>query len=274
MIRATAADRPGIEAALGARPELAMFPLDNLARYGMSGGHPRAMVFWVDDPVAPEVVLGRSEEGMVLPFAPDGLDVPACAGLLRGQPLKGFAGPAGPVRALIGALDLAGQTAELDADEPQFVLDLDRLIGPDGPGSLAPITEHRAVVEAWRTAYRAELRLGDPFPGSVAEEVEMWIAGDSHRVLVVDGRPAALTGFNARLPDIVQVGGVYTPPEARGRGLARRAVGLHLAEAREQGARRATLSAASEAAVACYRPLGFERIGEFALVLYDGVVTA
>ena len=103
--------------------------------------------------------------------------------------------------------------------------------------------------------------------------MEEWIAADSHRFLVVDGEPVALTGFNARLPDIVQVGGVYMPPEARGRGLARRAVALHLTQARAAGAGRATLFASGAAAVACYAALGFERIGSFTLVLFDGTVT-
>jgi predicted GNAT family acetyltransferase len=78
-----------------------------------------------------------------------------------------------------------------------------------------------------------------------------------------------MAGFNARLPDMVQVGGVYTPPEARGRGYARTAVALCLRAARERGVRRAILFTGEDniPAIRAYRALGFERIGDFAIVL-------
>ena len=47
--------------------------------------------------------------------------------------------------------------------------------------------------------------------------------------------------FNARLPDIAQVGGVWTPPHARGRGYARCVVAGSLLHARTQGVSRALL---------------------------------
>lgn len=79
-----------------------------------------------------------------------------------------------------------------------------------------------------------------------------------------------MTGVNAALPDIVQVGGVWTPPALRGRGHARRAVGLHLAELRDTGVGAATLFASGEQAVRAYKALGFERIGTISLVLFAG----
>ena len=78
-----------------------------------------------------------------------------------------------------------------------------------------------------------------------------------------------MTGFNAVLPEHVQVGGVYTPPEGRNRGYARRAVAIHLAEARASGVRHAVLFAASAAAARAYEAIGFQRDGSFALALYD-----
>ena len=47
MIRATPEDRPAIEAFLKKHIATSMFPLSNLRQHGMSGGHPRAMQFWV-----------------------------------------------------------------------------------------------------------------------------------------------------------------------------------------------------------------------------------
>ena len=79
-----------------------------------------------------------------------------------------------------------------------------------------------------------------------------------------------MTGFNAELPTIVQIGGVYTPPPLRGQGFARHAVALHLDEARRRGVGRATLFSASESAARAYSAIGFEPIGHYTLCHFDG----
>ncbi|WP_339647125.1 GNAT family N-acetyltransferase [Jannaschia helgolandensis] len=269
---ASESHRPAIEAMLGISPELAMFPLGNLVRYGMDGGHPHAMSFWLDGATSPTAILGLTDGGMVLPVWSGAFDPARAAEHLCGQTLTGFAGAASPVRDLIAAVGLSGAPAVLSEDEPQFLAHLNTLSVPDRPGTLSPLTVDVATAVAWRQAYDAELHLGASSVEDAEAQVQRWIAEDTHRFLMIDGIPAAMTGFNAVLPDIVQVGGVYTPPSARNRGLARHAVALHLAEARDAGVTRATLFAATNAAVACYRPLGFERIGDFALVLFDGKV--
>ena len=78
-----------------------------------------------------------------------------------------------------------------------------------------------------------------------------------------------MTGFNMVLDEAVQVGGVYTPPDRRGKGYARRVVGGHLLEARARGAKQAVLFAASEAAAAAYLAIGFQPVGAYALVMFD-----
>ena len=85
---------------------------------------------------------------------------------------------------------------------------------------------------------------------------------------MIDGKPVAMTGFNARLPEVVQIGGVYTPPELRGNGYAKLAVALHLIEARTAGATRAVLFAASESAARAYIAIGFQPAGQFSLLLF------
>ncbi|WP_299647402.1 GNAT family N-acetyltransferase [uncultured Jannaschia sp.] len=271
MIPLGPADWAAIEAVLRTRPTDAMFPLANLRDHGMEGDHQNATRFWGDASPPRRAVLGLTNRGMVLPFATE--PEPAAA-ILRGRPIAGFAGPSGSVRPLMRALGLDAPAGGLDADEPQFHLDLATLRVPEGPGTLAPLTLDRARAVAWRVAYTRETDMGLGSQAEAVEDVAGWIAADSHRFLVVDGEPVAMTGFNARLPDIVQVGGVYVPPVARRRGLGRRAVALHLAEASAQGIGQATLFAASEAAVACYRPLGFKRIGDFALVVRETAVMA
>ena len=76
----------------------------------------------------------------------------------------------------------------------------------------------------------------------------------------------AYTAFNARLPDVVQVGGVWTPPDMRGRGYARCAVAASLLQARAEGARRAILFTNSASGARAYEALGFARTGQFGLL--------
>ena len=88
-----------------------------------------------------------------------------------------------------------------------------------------------------------------------------WVAVE-HGVLV------SLAAFNASLPDIVQLGGIYTPPERRGRGYARVAVAGSLVAAREQGVSRAVLFTGGPSAARSYEAVGFRRIGDYGLVLF------
>lgn len=85
---------------------------------------------------------------------------------------------------------------------------------------------------------------------------------DSHRVLLRGDVPVCMTGFNAVLPEIVQVGGVYTPPDLRGQGFAKVAVAQHLMEVAVDGVTEAVLSAANDSAARVYTALGFQRTGD------------
>jgi predicted GNAT family acetyltransferase len=99
---------------------------------------------------------------------------------------------------------------------------------------------------------------------NVEDSYTHYAATGSHVALIEGDTPLAMTGFNAQIPDMVQVGGVYTPPPLRGRGFARRAVALHLAAS---GARKATLFSASDMAARAYRAIGFRQIGDWTLML-------
>ena len=105
-------------------------------------------------------------------------------------------------------------------------------------------------------------------PQAAAQRVEdsyaHYLDAKSHVVLMQGDTALAMTGFNAQIPDMVQIGGVYTPPDLRGRGHARRAVALHVAAS---GVGRATLFSASEAAARAYRAIGFRQVGDWTLLL-------
>jgi len=98
--------------------------------------------------------------------------------------------------------------------------------------------------------------------------VAVWQAQSAQWVLEVEGALVAYTGFNARLPDMVQVGGVYTPPELRGRGYARCVVAGALQSALSTGASRAVLfTPESNLPARCaYESVGFEVVGDYGLI--------
>ena len=266
MIRASLADREEIEAALAPHAEFAMFPLNNLVHYGMQGGHPYAVTLWIahkDGAISD--VLTQTETGMVMPFLPSG-DYGAAARALAGREVFGLVGVRAWVRGLEAALGLRGART-LDHDEPHFLLHRADLHVPDGPGQIVPLAEApEAVIKGWMLDYQLAT-LNTPEEQAwhrVKESYVNYTTARSHVALMDGDTPLAMTGFNAQLPDIVQVGGVYTPPDLRGLGHARRAVALHLAAS---GAGRATLFSASSMAARAYRAIGFRQIGDWTLMM-------
>lgn len=266
MIRpARPEDMPAIAARLSARPEATMFLAANLNR-GIDG-------FWVaGEPISDVIQL--SEEGFFLTAAP-ALPETGWAELrerLSGRDCHGVNGRPELVAAALDGLGLAAHPAALDRIEPLFTLDLDRLTVPEGTTRLRRMAvDDLPGLTPWRAAYLNETMAGIPGTGAQAmahEQLLALIAAGRARVLAQNGAPRAICAFNAALPDRVQLGGVYTPPEFRGQGHARRAVALHLAEARAKGVRHAVLFAASPAAARAYRAIGFTPDGGYRLVLF------
>lgn len=272
MKLATVEERDAVEAFLKEHVVTSMFPLSNLRRYGMEGGHRHALTIWmrwhngrITDLVA------QSEQGMVFPQCPGGAWGEAAV-VLAGRPIAGILGHAGQVAALRRFLQLQPASG-IDVTEPHYDLPLAEMLTPDCSGyTVRRIDqETRALACSWRADYIREVL---DIPGEDPEEkaksdIDGYLVADSHRFLFEGDRPVAFTGFNAMLPEVVQIGGVYTPPEERSRGLARRAVALHLQEAASGGVSRAILSAASEKASKAYEAIGFRRAGDFAYLMYE-----
>ncbi|WP_170789643.1 GNAT family N-acetyltransferase [Ruegeria lacuscaerulensis] len=266
-------DVPAIRRFLSRHVQTSMFPLANLREYGLGGTSPRALSAWVlgDDPWA---VFAITNEGMVLPQCPDcsDADLLAAIDLIRGRPLFGIAAEATQARRIMQLAGWAGRPATLNSDEPGFTLDLTQLVVPDTTGAtLEPLGGFNGdITEEWRRDYLIEAMdfAPDRARKQARKDYVTYLDLNSHRVLVVDGQPVAMTGFNARLPDVVQIGGVYTPPKLRGRGYARLAVSLHLLEANASGVSRAVLFAASNSAARAYMAIGFKPAGQFSLILF------
>ena len=94
-------------------------------------------------------------------------------------------------------------------------------------------------------------------------------------VLEEAGRLVSMAGLTV-LPDMAKVGNVFTPVEARSRGYGRAAVAGSLLDVREAGATEAVLFTQSKnrPAQRAYESLGFERIGDFGMVMLEPVSNA
>ncbi|MDA5558031.1 GNAT family N-acetyltransferase [Shimia sp. MMG029] len=266
-------DLAWVEAFLREHMQSSMFFLSNLVEHGLNSQAVRAMRIWALGD-GRKGLFALSNGGMILMQAPDATedDWRAAAELCKGRALIGCLGEGDQVAAFFAATGLGERPMSLNEREPGYRLDLALMVMPECDGfALVPLDEtHRALAITWRAVYHGEV-LGTPEHKCVeiaARDIAGCIERDSHRILLKDGVPVAMTGFNATLPDTVQIGGVFTPSEARGQGLARRALALHLQEARDEGVTTAILFAANEAAARAYEAIGFQRDGTFSLMLF------
>ena len=108
---------------------------------------------------------------------------------------------------------------------------------------------------------------GPKLEAIVVERVDGFMIRDDIWVLVDGDQPVCLCGFNATLPEIVQIGPVWTPPAHRNRGHARHLLAATLAAARDRGVARAILFTPSPAAAKAYEAVGFAKIGTYRIAL-------
>ena len=227
-------------------------------------------------------VIGHYWNGFLLPLVLDiGRDFrPLLDALLDASPLpvNGTVGDWDQVTATLMHPRVNGRATRRCAREILYGLKLSALLVPaalrQGEITVRAITAgDLPMLTAWRMDF-----LVDTFKlarsSATFEEAahELGTALDEGRgwVVEIDGRPLAYSGFNAALPDVVQVGGVYTPPFARARGLARAAVAGSLLKARDAGASRAVLftDVANVAAQRAYGALGFSAIGDWGIARF------
>ena len=192
-----------------------------------------------------------------------------------GRPVSGFCGPLEQIRDAQAALNLAGAPTAMDQDEWLYGMDLSDIAVPeilqrDTVIVRPPLPQERDLLCAWRLAYDLET-LGSTDTPETRERstrvLDLQIADGNAWVAIESGRPVSLSAFNAALPDIVQLGGIYTPPELRGRGYAKAAVAGSLLAARERGVSRAVLFTRNPSAARSYEAVGFRRLGDYGLVL-------
>ncbi|MCH8267669.1 MAG: GNAT family N-acetyltransferase [Acidobacteria bacterium] len=191
--------------------------------------------------------------------------------------LKGLVGPHSQVASAREALGLSNAPATWESHQNLFSLHLSQLTVPEAlqAGRFQCRHSRKADLDLliqWRVAYMIEAINEKETPAlwsTSREAIERNNSEGSLWVLLDGGRLVSMSAFNASLPDSVQVGGVWTPPELRSRGYARCAVAGSLLEAREKGAERAILFTEDAAARRTYLALGFRIIGDYCILQFD-----
>jgi ribosomal protein S18 acetylase RimI-like enzyme len=278
--------RPGDEAALDTflarHADTSMFLRSNARSAGLTDrGQPmQATYVAVLDGERIRGVAAHCWNGMVLVQAPDGNDAAAVAreAVRRSRrTVTGFSGPWSQVVAAREALGLGAAPTTKDSRDDLYVLDLVRLVVPPelANGTLRcrhPTESELEPLVDWRVRFAVEALGATDGPDlrqASTDDVRLQHDRGTDWLLLAGAAPVSYSVFNAMLPDIVQIGGVWTAPEFRGRGYARSVVAGSLLSARKQGIERAVLFAdpANEAARRAYRFLGFRVTGDYGLVL-------
>ena len=272
-------DEARLDAFLSSHRDSSMFLRSNARRGGLEyGGLPFEGVYCgALDEGELRAVAAHYWNGMLVMQAPRHAgDLAVACVDASGRTVTGLAGPMAQVPVARAALGLEEAPTKTDGGDWMYGLDLTDLIVP-APLTRGDVTcrpprpEERERLCEWRIAYDIELLGATDTPearGYSAAFLDRQIAESNAWVLLDRGQLVSLSGFNATLPDMVQLGGIYTPPEFRGRGYAKAAVAGSLLAARERGASRAVLFTSTASAARSYEGIGFRRAGDYCLVLF------
>eukprot|EP01124_Arcella_intermedia_P014020 TRINITY_DN20411_c0_g1_i1.p1 TRINITY_DN20411_c0_g1~~TRINITY_DN20411_c0_g1_i1.p1 ORF type:complete len:303 (+),score=66.83 TRINITY_DN20411_c0_g1_i1:64-972(+) len=222
-------------------------------------------------------VLAHYWNGNVVTQVPDGEVLRQLVARFRGEATRAVAGVLGPedqAQVVIQELGLSESQYACNKLEGLFSLELSSLrIPPYNPSATQVINikdVDRALLKRWMKGFTMEA-LGAEDNEDLEREVESTLdrmmVHMKHWVLLVDDVPVSLSGWNAYLPTMVQVGPVWTPPEYRNKGFARLVVALTLKNAEKEGVEKAVLIAVDPAAIKAYQNVGFKRIGSYRLAL-------
>lgn len=190
-----------------------------------------------------------------------------------GRRLAGFLAPIDQVQAVRRDLGLDGLPFLKDTEEDLLALPLAELRVPAALERQQlrcriALDADVDLLVAWRALFRQEAlneAPGERLTDTSRADIAALLPARSLFILESDA-PLACCSFNARLPEMVQVGNVWTPPEARGLGYGRAVVAGALAIAAASGVESAVLSTGRHnlAALAAYRSIGFTLAGDYA----------
>ncbi len=190
----------------------------------------------------------------------------------------GFVGPRAQVVAAREHPRSPVITPKVDTAEVLYDLALHELVVPDplADGRLECVFPGESDLELlvrWGVAYSLETLgavAGPRAERSWRKRVRESVAERRIFLLLRDGEPVAMSGFNATVPECVQIGGVFTPPALRRHGFARACVAGSLVYARSQGVPRAVLfTEPDNPARRAYEAIGFREVGRYGILLYE-----
>lgn len=274
-------DQTALEDFLGPRMDSSILLLSNSRRAGLEdrgGRFEGTYVGAFEGGRMVGVVAHYWLKNLVLQTPPEHLPALLDAVVAAGaRPIGGLLGPSAQVARAVEVLGLADAALQFDEQEGLYALELAALAVPPAldAGRLRGRRIERRDLDqatAWRVAYTVEALNDDDTPElrdrcradmeSSLERGDTWVLDD-------DGRLVAMTSFNAALAEVVQVGGVWTPPELRGRGYGRGVVAASLLDARAEGVGRGVLFTGdgNAPAIRAYLALGFRLVGDYRLVL-------
>lgn len=190
------------------------------------------------------------------------------------RPMKAVVGDADQGQYILNRLAISEDKFALNATDSLMSLELSQLHIPHADNTSLAMVEiierHFDIVLQWTRGYEIEA-LGtlddDKLSEKSIQTAHDRIDGDNCWILEADGVPVALCGFNAQLPEIVQIGPVWTPTEHRNKGYARHLVARTLERARARGVQKSILFTDVPAAHKAYQAIGFRKIGKFQLSL-------
>ncbi|KPF86127.1 hypothetical protein IP70_07220 [alpha proteobacterium AAP38] len=274
-------DEGRLDAYLARHPATSMFLRSNVRRVGLADRaeryHARYAALMDGDGAVHGVVSHAWNGNLLIQAEPD--DAIGLAGFHLAAGDRAVAGIIGPLPAVRAVQTLFPNRPLLkDGADDLFDLPLSDLKVPaaltDGTLSWRRADAGDiSLLSVWRVGYCLET-LGEADSADLharaAADVAAWVAADEAFVVTgADGVPLSMATHNARVPDTVQIGGVWTPVALRGRGLARAAVTGALLAARDDGAETAILFTGkqNEPARRAYLSLGFRIIGDYGIVL-------
>lgn len=204
------------------------------------------------------------------------------------RPVSGFLGPNDQVLEAKELFGLKRDDFRHDEAEGLYSLILDELVVPSvlsdkTVGSRRANHDDLDLLADWLSAMGIETldeKDSSSYRKHRRESTRKLLEAGRTWILEVGNQPVATSGFNAIIKDIagggiVQVGGVYTPPEYRNRGFARAVVAASLLDAQNEKTNKAVLFTAESniPAQKAYAALGFKRIGTYRLTFLKRAIS-
>ena len=280
----TPADRPAFDAFLDGHRATSMFLRANAFHSGLVDGPDPVHGLYVgafSDNVLTDVAAHYWNGNIILQAPTQPAELALAVAGESGRRIDGLLGPWSQVEAAEPELNLDRTRLGKTVPEYLYRLDLADLIVPEPLSSGRVVHRHARIDDLaelipWRREYDLHT-LGYPDhsinDAAIHDDLARSIGAGTLWVLEEGGRLVSMTAFNAALPDMVQVGGVFTPVELRGRGHGRAAVAGSLLDARADGAGESILFTETDnhPAQRAYEALGYERIGKYGMILLDPV---